>query len=1033
MGVKKKKIDFIIEPSPLMPISSEIVDSNRSNLERAGLWSFICKRWPIADSDRVLTYLIGSNRGSQEEFRIQGQIVHFDVNVIKKHFPGLSSVGPTLVAIELLDKAAILQVFEQPGNARVDSGYSIHKAKGPWKEWLQYVNQRLLMAPEGVEVITSEGLAAAYRSWSGEPLNWTKILFNQIRSEIAGKTTRNRLFFYSSTYLSEFCPILMEPSSHTRDTVEEGISSKNKRRKYIASSPEECEVDMDPGILEASQRSSPDVPWRSVMGTPEPEPIEYGSQVSAALFLSSDDPPLIRKKSQSSSSKRINNPLALINKTMTVDVISQKEKGEESVKSRSEGIHKIISSKSTSTKKNKQEHENEDIVKECEQLELLVTEKDDLVVQYQTSMKEILKAKDELEKKLQVEKEKLLLELKKATAVGEDWKKRCSEYDSNILQHDELKAQVGKLTHDLKEAMQKLEEQNSLYHFEKENGVKLAKEIAVLIQQHAKEMHKAKLNNSMINLVPPPDVVNNLEQSIRSLTEANVQLQTQVTKGQELKLKLQENLWWKELEAPPSFSLFHSYELQRDTFLKIFYLTRGTLLEESEFDKLWLRASHFPNMQNLICEMIARNDLKLANPSKLIIPIGDLGARVLLYYMTLESQLEYKHQADKPGETFRHVYDLEAREVNLALLQNPELFLEWKPILELLSQELQREQAFAETLSLVHMRENIAQRGEFTTSHYIFGRVCASQRLKKILEGISCKTVDFEEYCTQARMSEPPANFKPPTYMNLPTPISGSFLKQRYLGRYESLFNSDEELPFPSWSAIEWILEDFGLSRKTWKPWDKLYPRVSQAWSNFTPVAVTTNPHLCPVRGLRRCKWAPWAKIDTIPYNWPQIPGLFSTFHDCIASYKTFFEIHKNHTDPVCFRAAIFCNVLAYLCMQYKLVVNVNHYDESKPEFHIWMKLQQKPARCIRILECMAITHFLNGPSSVFTLEFSNKRQEQLDSWLTYQKQHDTHLIHDVDVRRNLDVMDMQTVTRAMEIDDEFKNKKPRQEYNRRP
>ena len=90
-------------------------------------------------------------------------------------------------------------------------------------------------------------------------------------------------------------------------------------------------------------------------------------------------------------------------------------------------------------------------------------EKDDLVAQYQESIKEILKAKDELEKKLQAEKEKLLLELKKIIANVEGWKKQC---DIAILRSNDEK---------------------SLHDFEKENGIRIAKEMALLIQQHAKE------------------------------------------------------------------------------------------------------------------------------------------------------------------------------------------------------------------------------------------------------------------------------------------------------------------------------------------------------------------------------------------------------------------------------------------------------------------------------------------------------------------------------------------------------------------
>ena len=63
-----------------------------------------------------------------------------------------------------MNKLELLHVFDKPRNAATDLGYNISKAKICWQEWLKYINQRVLMAPEGVEIITADGLAAAYRS-----------------------------------------------------------------------------------------------------------------------------------------------------------------------------------------------------------------------------------------------------------------------------------------------------------------------------------------------------------------------------------------------------------------------------------------------------------------------------------------------------------------------------------------------------------------------------------------------------------------------------------------------------------------------------------------------------------------------------------------------------------------------------------------------------------------------------------------------------------------------------------------------------
>ena len=170
MGVKKRKTDFIIEPSPLMEIAPEMTNPNRANLEKAQLWEFIQKKWPEAKPDKVLAFLLNSRRGAQDEFRIQGKIVHFDVQTILQNFT-LPFSGPTLVNVELLSNTELSYVFDKPAAAATETGYSILKAKFCWQEWLRFINQRLLMAPEGSEIITPEGLAAAYRGWMGEKLN----------------------------------------------------------------------------------------------------------------------------------------------------------------------------------------------------------------------------------------------------------------------------------------------------------------------------------------------------------------------------------------------------------------------------------------------------------------------------------------------------------------------------------------------------------------------------------------------------------------------------------------------------------------------------------------------------------------------------------------------------------------------------------------------------------------------------------------------------------------------------------------------
>ena len=84
-------------------------------------------------------------------------------------------------------------------------------------------------------------------------------------------------------------------------------------------------------------------------------------------------------------------------------------------------------------------------------------------------------------------------------------------------------------------------------------------------------------------------------------------------------------------------------------------LQRGSQIDSGLFDLIWIVTKNQENQHNLVYEMIARGDFVLMDPEKLILSIGNLGARVTLYYLTLEEQLHFKRQADHSKEENRVV------------------------------------------------------------------------------------------------------------------------------------------------------------------------------------------------------------------------------------------------------------------------------------------------------------------------------------------------------------------------------------------
>ena len=110
---------------------------------------------------------------------------------------------------------------------------------------------------------------------------------------------------------------------------------------------------------------------------------------------------------------------------------------------------------------------------------------------------------------------------------------------------------------------------------------------------------------------------------------------------------------------------------------------------------------------------------------------------------------------------------------------------------------------------------------------------------------------------------------------------------------------------------MAWLLEDYGLSMMEDIPTDIQYRRISRQWSPKHPPAVATHPNFCPCP--RKNKWDPHATLHSVEYNSPFL-GSKATAVKCQGTYRILFYEHVNYLDPVCFRAAVFCNTLADWC-----------------------------------------------------------------------------------------------------------------------
>ena len=125
---------------------------------------------------------------------------------------------------------------------------------------------------------------------------------------------------------------------------------------------------------------------------------------------------------------------------------------------------------------------------------------------------------------------------------------------------------------------------------------------------------------------------------------------------------------------------------------------------------------------------------------------------------------------------------------------------------------------------------------------------------------------------------------------------------------------------------------------------------------------------------LRRYPWELDQKLDDVWYNFCLMEEEFDSPSNCAFWFKKFVEAHKFHRDPMCFRQAVFAAVCAYWCTQYNLQINPEVGARFSQDCAIFLRLQYRRSREIRLLELMCLTNFLVKPHNPFGMD--NVKQE---------------------------------------------------------
>ena len=465
--------------------------------------------------------------------------------------------------------------------------------------------------------------------------------------------------------------------------------------------------------------------------------------------------------------------------------------------------------------------------------------------------------------------------------------------------------------------------------------------------------------------------------SLKSLTE--VQSETvESLKGRVERLR--SGLWAIESACPPYNSLYKNYELQRDVFFIVNNLKPSQVLEPTEFERLW-EESVSEGYENLLTEILVRGELKLQNLFKGFQIIADLGVHVFLYYSQLELSLSKKRQLVSKAEASQPTRHVNLQQWNQAVgtamaICPPALLQPWQTELARLSASLGNDIYLQTVMDAASERLAIGKQLDIGAGQYQLKFDQISERLTRSLQTISQPGGRIQvQLQNQVTFFLPPANLVQRMLQSTRRPPI-SPLAHQFLGNYSALFDFDIEEPIPSWKAFDWIFEDVGLSRQiSTRPeeaHDVVYRSICHGWSPMPPVTVTNDPRFCDCP--RRWKWPPQALIDSLEYNWPLIPGRFVTAQDCYESYMQFSYEHREHQDPVCFRAAIFTAILGFWCKKYDFVYNVNLLSKANREAMFLTKINYNSARWYRCLEAMCATYFIIGPHHSLVNEFGATR-----------------------------------------------------------
>jgi hypothetical protein len=234
--------------------------------------------------------------------------------------------------------------------------------------------------------------------------------------------------------------------------------------------------------------------------------------------------------------------------------------------------------------------------------------------------------------------------------------------------------------------------------------------------------------------------------------------------------------------------------------------------------------------ENLLVEMLCWNVLKLNDPLAAVILIGDVGARVAMYYMDLELWIREKWIREMRSAQPRvmHFKDYGPGITHDIYSLSDSTKQTWTMVMKNLLRDFHHDDTIRGAMEAAVIREKKCRTLELNPNSYIYACSLSLQRMESTIQSLERRGNPVFVLSQVDLALLAPGWTRTLTIDNLPI-VEPSMTEQdyRFQQNYRALFKAGDsweiEVSIISWETIDWVLKDYGPSWEEIEPWDVTY------------------------------------------------------------------------------------------------------------------------------------------------------------------------------------------------------------------